>query len=189
MRYPLVDGQGNFGSVDGDSAAAMRYTEARLTRIAEEMLRDLEKNTVDFVPNFDETLTEPSVLAVAGPQFADQRLKRYRRRHGHKYPATQSLGNDRRMHRAHRRATITTEKLMKIVKAPDFPTGGIIYGYDGVRQAYITGRGTTSWYAHARAIETGKSDRQSIVRHGDPVPGEQGQPHREDRRHGQRQET
>ena len=101
MRYPLVDGQGNFGSVDGDSPAAMRYTEARLSRIAEEMLKDLEKNTVDFVPNFDDTLKEPSVLPGDGPEPACERDKRHRRRDGNEHSAAQSERGRGRLHRAY----------------------------------------------------------------------------------------
>ena len=96
MRYPLVDGQGNFGSVDGDPAAAYRYTEARLTKLAEELLADIDKETVDFVPNFDDTTVEPSVLPDARAEPADQRLGRHCRGHGHEHPAAQSLRGRRR---------------------------------------------------------------------------------------------
>ena len=89
MRYPLVDGQGNFGSVDGDPPAAYRYTEARLTAIAEELLADIDKDTVDFVPNFDDTTVEPVVLPTTHSQPAGQRLRRHRRGHGDQHPAAQ----------------------------------------------------------------------------------------------------
>ena len=162
MRYPLVDGQGNFGSIDGDSPAAMRYTEARLSRIAEELLKDLEKNTVDFVPNFDDTLKEPSVLPAMVPNLLVNGSSGIAVGMATNIPphnlsevidgcialiADPDLAND---------------KLMKYVKAPDFPTGGIIYGYDGVKEAYTTGRGRIVVRAKAN-IETGKGDKQSIV--------------------------
>ncbi len=162
MRYPLVDGQGNFGSVDGDSPAAMRYTEARLARIAEEMLKDLQKNTVDFVPNFDETLKEPSVLPALVPNLLVNGTSGIAVGMATNIPphnltevvdGTIALIDDE---------TLTVEKLMKFIKAPDFPTGGIIYGYEGVKDAYIKGRGRITVRARA-AIETGKNDRQSIV--------------------------
>jgi DNA gyrase subunit A len=162
MRYPLVDGQGNFGSVDGDSPAAMRYTEARLARIAEEMLKDLQKNTVDFVPNFDETLKEPSVLPALVPNLLVNGTSGIAVGMATNIPphnltevvdGTIALIDDE---------TLTVEKLMKFIKAPDFPTGGIIYGYEGVKDAYTKGRGRITVRARA-AIETGKNDRQSIV--------------------------
>lgn len=162
MRYPLVDGQGNFGSIDGDSPAAMRYTEARLSRIAEEMLRDLEKNTVDFVPNFDDTLKEPSVLPAMVPNLLVNGTSGIAvgmatnippHNLGEVVDGCIALIGD---------PGIANEKLMKLVKAPDFPTGGIIYGYDGVKEAYTTGRGRIVVRAKA-SIETGKNDRQSIV--------------------------
>ncbi|MBP1653947.1 MAG: gyrase subunit, partial [Bacteroidetes bacterium] len=162
MRYPLVDGQGNFGSVDGDSAAAMRYTEARLARIAEEMLKDLQKNTVDFIPNFDETLKEPSVLPALVPNLLVNGASGIAVGMATNIPphnlsevvdGTIALIDDE---------ALPVEKLMKHIKAPDFPTGGIIYGYDGVRDAYTRGRGRITVRARA-SIETGKNDRQSII--------------------------
>lgn len=141
LRYPLVDGQGNFGSVDGDSPAAMRYTEARLRKIAEEMLGDLEKETVDFTANFDDSLEEPSVLPTKIPNLLVNGA------------AGIAVGMATNM--APHNLTevidgivayvdnkdITGEELLQYVKAPDFPTGGIIYGYEGVRDALLTGRG------------------------------------------------
>jgi len=162
MRYPLVDGQGNYGSVDGDSPAAMRYTEARLSRIAEEMLKDLQKNTVEFVPNFDETLREPSVLPAMVPNLLVNGTSGIAVGMATNIPPHNltevvdgciALIND---------DTLTSEKLMKYVKAPDFPTGGIIYGYDGVKVAYTTGHGRVVVRARA-TIETAKNERQSIV--------------------------
>ena len=162
MRYPLVDGQGNFGSVDGDSPAAMRYTEARLTRLAEEMLRDLQKNTVDLVPNFDETLTEPSVLPALAPNLLINGASGIAVGMATNIPPHNLAEIVDGCMAIIDEPGLTPEKLMRIVKAPDFPTGGIIYGYDGVRQAYLTGRGRLVVRARA-TVETGKGDRQSIV--------------------------
>ncbi|AHW61031.1 DNA gyrase subunit A [Draconibacterium orientale] len=141
LRYPMVDGQGNFGSVDGDSPAAMRYTEARMSKISEETLADLDKNTVDFQPNFDESLGEPTVLPTKIPQLLVNGASGIAVGMATNMPphnlsdvidATIAYvdNND-----------IEMEELIDIVKAPDFPTGGIIYGYQGVKDAYETGRG------------------------------------------------
>jgi DNA gyrase subunit A len=162
LRYPLVDGQGNFGSVDGDSPAAMRYTEVRLSRIAEEMLRDLEKNTVDFSPNFDDTLKEPTVLPALIPNLLVNGTS------GIAVGMTTNIPPHNMSEVIDGCiAVIDTpllpdEKLLKIIKAPDFPTGGIIYGYEGVRSAYKTGRGRILVRAKA-TIETGRGERQAIV--------------------------
>jgi len=162
MRYPLVDGQGNFGSVDGDSPAAMRYTEARLARIAEEMLRDLQKNTVDFVPNFDDTLQEPSVLPAMIPNLLVNGTSGIAVGMATNIPPHNLSEVVDACVALIRDESLTDEKLMKFIKAPDFPTGGIIYGFEGVRSAYTTGRGRIVVRAKA-TIETGKNDRQSIV--------------------------
>lgn len=162
MRYLLVDGQGNFGSVDGDSPAAMRYTEARLTKYAEEMLRDLDKNTVNFAPNFDDTLKEPTVLPALAPNLLVNGTS----------GIAVGMATNIPPHNLNEvvdgclacidNPEINDDKLLKIIKAPDFPTGGIIYGYDGVREAYKTGRGKILVRAKA-SVETGKNDRQSII--------------------------
>ena len=162
MRYPLVDGQGNFGSVDGDSPAAMRYTEARLSRVAEEILKDLQKNTVDFTPNFDDTLQEPSVMPALLPNLLVNGASGIAVGMATNIPphnlgevidgCIAYIGDE----------SLTNEKLQRYIKAPDFPTGGIIYGYDGVKEAYTTGRGRIVVRAKA-SIETGRSDRQSII--------------------------
>jgi len=141
MRYPMVDGQGNFGSVDGDSPAAMRYTECRLKRIAEEMLLDIEKDTVDMQPNFDETLKEPTVLPCRIPNLlvngaAGIAVGMATNMAPHNLSEVVDgliayIGNN----------DIELPELMKYVLAPDFPTGGYIYGYSGVREAFETGRG------------------------------------------------
>jgi DNA gyrase subunit A len=162
MRYPLVDGQGNFGSVDGDSPAAMRYTEARLSRIAEEMLKDLQKDTVDFVPNFDDTLKEPAVLPALVPNLLVNGTSGIAVGMATNIPP-HNLGEVIDACIAFiADESVTTERLLRLVKAPDFPTGGIIYGYDGVREAYTSGRGRIVVRARAN-IETGKGERQSIV--------------------------
>ncbi|MGB5874611.1 MAG: DNA gyrase subunit A [Bacteroidota bacterium] len=162
MRYPLVDGQGNFGSVDGDSPAAMRYTEARLSRLAEEMLRDLQKGTVDFTPNFDETLAEPSVLPALVPNLLVNGASGIAVGMATNIPPHNLTEVIDGCVAFIKNPEITTEKLMKHVTAPDFPTGGIIYGYEGVREAYKTGRGRVVVRARA-TIETGKNDRQRII--------------------------
>ncbi len=141
MRYPLVDGQGNFGSIDGDSPAAMRYTEARMKKLAEEMMADIEKETVDFMPNFDETLQEPVVLPAKIPNLLVN---------GSSGIAV-GMATNMPPHNLSEVADgviayidnrdISIEELMQYVKAPDFPTGCTVYGYDGVREAFQTGRG------------------------------------------------
>ena len=141
LRYPLVDGQGNYGSVDGDSPAAMRYTEARLSKMAEEMLRDIDKETVDFQKNFDDTLDEPVVLPTRIPNLLINGSSGIAVGMATNMPPhnlSESIDGiiayiDNR--------NITIEELMRYIKAPDFPTGGYIYGYNGVKEAYETGRG------------------------------------------------
>jgi DNA gyrase subunit A len=162
MRYMLVDGQGNFGSVDGDSPAAMRYTEARLTRIAEEMLKDLEKNTVDFVPNFDDTLEEPTVMPSLIPNLLCNGASGIAVGMATNIPPHNLREVIDGCIAYIKDPSISNEKLMKHIIAPDFPTGGIIYGYDGVKDAYTTGRGKIIVRARAN-IETGKGERQSII--------------------------
>jgi DNA gyrase subunit A len=141
MRYPLVDGQGNFGSVDGDSPAAMRYTEARLRKIAEDMLDDLDKETVDFQLNFDDTLEEPTVLPTRIPNLLVNGATGIAVGMATNMPP-HNLGEviDGTIAYIDNK-DITIPELMKFIKAPDFPTSGIIYGYDGVREAFETGRG------------------------------------------------
>jgi len=141
LRYPLVDGQGNFGSMDGDNPAAMRYTEARFKKIAEEMLADLEKDTVDMRLNFDDTLEEPTVLPSGIPNLLINGAS----------GIAVGMATNMAPHNLSEvvdgiiayieNSDITIEELMKFIKAPDFPTGGVIYGYEGVKEAYQTGRG------------------------------------------------
>jgi DNA gyrase subunit A len=162
MRYPLVDGQGNFGSVDGDSPAAMRYTEARLARMAEEMLRDLEKNTVGFAPNFDDTLKEPVVLPALFPNLLCNGASGIAVGMATNIPPHNLREVIDGCIAYIKDSSIDNDGLMKHIIAPDFPTGGIIYGYDGVKEAYRIGRGRLIVRAKA-AIETTKGDRQRIV--------------------------
>ncbi|MGM0619922.1 MAG: DNA gyrase subunit A [Bacteroidota bacterium] len=141
LRYPLVDGQGNFGSVDGDSPAAMRYTEARMAKIAEETLADLDKNTVDFQPNFDESLTEPTVLPTRIPQLLINGSSGIAVGMATNMPPHNLTDSINAIIAYVNDIDITIDELVEIIKAPDFPTGGIIYGYQGVKDAYETGRG------------------------------------------------
>ena len=141
MRYPLVDGQGNFGSVDGDSPAAMRYTEARLGKMGEEMMRDMDKDTVNFVPNFDNTLDEPEVLPTRFPNLlvnGGSGIAVGMATNMAPHNLTESINACLAMLED---PDIDTEGLMKYIIAPDFPTGGIIHGYQGVRDAFETGKG------------------------------------------------
>lgn len=162
LRYPLVDGQGNFGSVDGDSPAAMRYTEARLKRIAEEMLNDINKNTVDFQPNFDDSLKEPTVLPAKLPNLL--------------LNGSSGIAVGMATNMAPHNLTevvngisayidnneITIAELMKFVTAPDFPTGGTIYGYQGVKSGFETGRGRVVMRAKAE-FDTTKTGKEQII--------------------------
>ena len=141
LRYPLVDGQGNFGSVDGDSPAAMRYTEARLSKIAEETLSDLDKNTVDFQPNFDESLKEPTVLPTRIPNLLINGTSGIAVGMATNMPPHNLSDTIDAIHAYIDNNDIDIPELINIIKAPDFPTGGIIYGYSGVRESYETGRG------------------------------------------------
>jgi len=162
LRYPLVDGQGNFGSVDGDSAAAMRYTEARLAKITDLMLKDLDKNTVDFVANFDESLQEPSVLPSYLPNLLINGASGIAVGMATNIPPHNLTEVVDGLVAMIDKPSMTSADLMKFIKAPDFPTGGIIYGYEGVRDAYTTGRGRVVIRAKAN-VETHKNDRESIV--------------------------
>ena len=162
LRYPLVNGQGNFGSLDGDAPAAMRYTEARLARVSETILNDLEKGTVDFIPNFDETLKEPSVLPSTLPNLLVNGSNGIAVGMATNI-APHNLGEvvDGLLYLI-KNPNCTVKKIMKYIKAPDFPTGGIIYGYDSVVEAYETGRGRIILRARA-SIETEKNKRQNII--------------------------
>lgn len=162
LRYPLVDGQGNFGSVDGDSPAAMRYTEARLSRIAESILEDLEKNTVDFIPNFDDTLKEPSVLPSVVPTLLINGSSGIAVGMATNIPPHNLTEICEALMHLVKNPDADIKKLMKIVLAPDFPTGGLIYGYEPVREAFETGRGKIIVRAQS-SIETEKNGKQNII--------------------------
>ncbi|MCK5730466.1 MAG: DNA topoisomerase 4 subunit A, partial [Draconibacterium sp.] len=141
LRYPMIDGQGNFGSVDGDSPAAMRYTEARLAKIAEQTLADLDKNTVDFQPNFDETINEPTVLPTRIPQLLVNGASGIAVGMATNMPPHNLSDTIDATIAYIDNSDIDIQDLIKIIIAPDFPTGGIIYGYQGVQDSYETGRG------------------------------------------------
>jgi len=159
MRYPLIDGQGNFGSVDGDSPAAMRYTEARLNKLGEEMMQDLYKETVDFEPNFDNTLEEPKVMPTRLPNLLINGASGIAVGMATNMPphnlsevidgCIAYLANQ----------NITVEELMEYIKAPDFPTGGFIYGISGVKEGFQTGRGRVIMRARAEIETTGTHDK------------------------------
>lgn len=162
LRYPLVDGQGNFGSIDGDSAAAMRYTEVRMQRMAEELLADINKDTVDFQNNFDDTLQEPTVLPSVLPNLLLNGAS----------GIAVGMATNMPPHNINEvidgtiayidNPDIEIKELMEHITAPDFPTGGIIYGYEGVREAYTTGRGKITMRARAN-VEELRNNREQIV--------------------------
>ncbi|MBP6445800.1 MAG: DNA gyrase subunit A [Saprospiraceae bacterium] len=162
LRYPLVDGQGNFGSMDGDPPAAMRYTEARLAKISDEMLADIDKNTVDFKLNFDDSLEEPTVLPARLPNLLINGASGIA-----VGMATNMLPHNLSEVLAGVKATvdnpdITIDELMEYIKAPDFPTGGTIYGYAGVKEAFHTGRGRVIVRGKS-SIETNNSGKEAII--------------------------
>lgn len=162
LRYPLIDGQGNFGSVDGDDPAAMRYTEARLKKIAEEMLADINKDTVDFTLNFDDTLLEPTVLPTRIPNLLVNGSSGIAVGMAtNMAPHNLSEVIDGTIAYIDNR-DIEISELMQHIKGPDFPTGGIIYGYSGVQDAFETGRGRVVMRAAAE-IEVVKNDREAII--------------------------
>jgi DNA gyrase subunit A len=162
MRHELVDGQGNFGSVDGDRAAAMRYTESRMTKLSGEMLKDLEKNTVDLQPNFDETLTEPTVLPATVPTLLINGSEGIAVGMATKIPPHNMNEIINGLVALIDNKNLTTVELMEHIKGPDFPTAGLILGVDGLKQAYETGRGKIKMRARAH-IETTKSGKDNIV--------------------------
>ncbi len=163
LRYPLVNGQGNFGSVDGDPPAAMRYTEVRMTRLAHEMLGDLDKDTVDFIPNYDETLTEPSVFPAKIPNLLINGAS----------GIAVGMATNIPPHNLNEVITavkaiidtpdITFAELCKIVPGPDFPTAGVIYGTNGIYNAYKTGRGIIKIRARAKIEKDKRTQRETIV--------------------------
>jgi DNA gyrase subunit A len=162
-RYPLVDGQGNFGSIDGDPPAAMRYTEARLTPLAAELLADIDKETVDFVPNYDESRVEPTVLPTRVPNLLVNGSSGIAVGMATNIPphnlaevvdALLKMTEDR---------DISLEELVAVIKGPDFPTAGFIYGYQGIQEAYRTGRGILTLRARARIEVAPRTERESII--------------------------
>jgi len=162
MRYPLVDGQGNFGSIDGDAPAAMRYTEARLTALAMEMLADLEKNTVDFRPNYDETREEPVVLPGVLPNLLVNGCSGIAVGMATEVPPHNLREICDAIIALIDKPETAAEDLLKIVKGPDFPTAGIIYGTQGIRDCYLNGRGSMKMRAKVQ-VEEGKGGRMSLV--------------------------
>ena len=162
MRYPLVDGQGNFGSVDGDSPAAMRYTEARLNKLGEAMMDDLYKETVDFEPNFDNTLVEPKVMPTRIPNLLVNGASGIAVGMATNMPPHNLVEVIDACDAYINNPEITVEELMEFVKAPDFPTGGFIYGVSGVREAYLTGRGRVIMRAKAE-IEAGQTHDKIVI--------------------------
>ncbi len=162
MRYPLVDGQGNFGSIDGDSPAAMRYTEARLSAIAEEMLQDIEKNTVDFRPNFDETLKEPEVLPTILPNLLVNGSSGIAVGMATNIPPHNLNEIVDGLIALLKNPDLPVDKLMKYIKGPDFPTGGIIVGLSGIKEAYTTGKGRIIVRAKA-SIENYKGRSRIVI--------------------------
>jgi DNA gyrase subunit A len=163
LRYPLIDGQGNFGSVDGDSPAAMRYTEVRMKAIAGEMLKDLDKETVDFALNFDDSLEEPTVLPSAIPNLLVNGASGIAVGMATNIPPHNMREVVNGLIAMIENPEIEVTELMKYVTAPDFPTGGIIYGYEGVRLAHLTGRGKVVIRARALVEVTQKNGRESII--------------------------
>lgn len=162
LRYPLVDGQGNFGSIDGDSPAAMRYTEARLKRISDELLSDLNKDTIDFQPNFDESLKEPTVLPCKIPHLLVNGTSGIAVGMATNMPPHNLTEVVNGIIAYLDNNDITIEELIQHIPAPDFPTGGIIYGYQGVKKAMLTGRGRVVIRGVAE-IETTKTGRERII--------------------------
>ncbi len=162
LRYPLVDGHGNFGSIDGDPAAAYRYTEARMSKISELMLSDIEKNTVDFMPNFDDRLKEPTVLPSRIPTLLINGSSGIAVGMATNIPPHNLTEIINAIIKIIDSDNVTDEELLQIVKGPDFPTGGLILGREAIKQAYTTGRGKLTMRAEAEIEET-SSGRQKIL--------------------------
>lgn len=162
MRVPLIDGQGNFGSIDGDNPAAYRYTEARLASIAEQLLIDLKKETVDFTPNFDKTREEPVVLPSAFPNLLVNGSDGIAVGMATNVPPHNLCEVIDGVIKLIDNSNLKPSNLMEYIPGPDFPTGGIIYGIDGIKEAYTTGRGRIILRARA-TIETGKNDKKNII--------------------------
>ena len=162
LRYPLIDGHGNFGSIDGDSAAAMRYTEARMSKIAEIMLTDIEKNTVDFMPNYDDRLQEPTVLPSKIPTLLINGSSGIAVGMATNIPPHNLTEVINGIVKIIDSDNVTDEELMALIKGPDFPTGGLILGREGIKEAYTTGRGKVIMRAEAE-IEEMSGNKQRII--------------------------
>jgi DNA gyrase subunit A len=163
MRYPLVDGQGNYGSVDGDPPAAMRYTEARLTRLAEEMLADIDKETVDFRPNYDGSLVEPLVLPAKIPNLLINGAGGIAVGYATNIPTHNLAEVITGLMMLIDDADVTVEQLMKVIPGPDFPTAGFIYGTQGIKDAYQTGRGLLTLRAKVRIETDERTERDRLI--------------------------
>jgi DNA gyrase subunit A len=163
MRYPIVDGQGNFGSVDGDNAAAMRYTEVRMQKLAEELLKDIDKDTVDWQPNYDDSLSEPMVLPTRVPNLLINGSTGIAVGMATNIPPHNLTEIVTGLIELVKNPEISNVDLMDIIPAPDFPTGGIIYGTSGVKQAYLTGKGVIQIRSKAEIEIHGKNDRERII--------------------------
>ena len=163
LRYPLIDGHGNFGSIDGDGAAAYRYTEARMSKISEYMLTDIEKNTVDFAPNFDDRLQEPTVLPSRIPTLLINGSSGIAVGMATNIPPHNLTEVINGIIKIIDEDNVTDEELMKVIKGPDFPTEGVILGLDGIKQAYTTGRGKITVRAEAEIEEMANGKQRIIV--------------------------
>ena len=163
MRYPLVDGQGNFGSIDGDPPAAMRYTEIRMMRLAQEMLEDLEKETVDFIPNYDESLSEPTVLPARIPNLLINGSAGIAVGMATNIPPHNLSEVIEALKAVIDNTDISINELIKIIPGPDFPTGAIIYGNEGIREAYHTGRGAIRMRARIAVEKDKRTQRETLV--------------------------
>jgi DNA gyrase subunit A len=163
MRYPLIDGQGNYGSVDGDPPAAMRYTEARLTRLAEEMLADIDKETVDFGPNYDGSLVEPLVLPAKVPNLLINGAGGIAVGYATNIPTHNLVEIVTGLMMLLDNADVTIEQLMKAIPGPDFPTAGFIYGTQGIKDAYLTGRGLLTLRAKVRIETDERTERDRLI--------------------------
>ena len=162
MRYMLIDGHGNFGSIDGDGAAAMRYTEARMSKIAEQMLVDIEKNTVDFMPNYDDRLQEPKVLPAKVPALLINGSSGIAVGMATNIPPHNLTEVINGIIKIIDDDNVTDDDLIKIIKGPDFPTGGLILGLEGIKEAYKTGKGKIIMRAEAE-IEEMSGNKQRII--------------------------
>ena len=164
MRYPLIDGHGNFGSVDGDAPAAMRYTEARMSKIAETMLTDIEKNTVDFMPNYDDRLQEPTVLPAKIPTLLVNGSSGIAVGMATNIPPHNLTEVINGIIKIIDDDNVTDEQLMSIIKGPDFPTEGLILGREGIKEAYTTGKGKITMRAEAEIEEMSGNKQRIVVR-------------------------